>query len=60
MKVTQQQAADMLNVSKPSVEHAVKVKNEGAPELFAAIEQGVNGTGNLFLQTHESNPKKRH
>lgn len=21
---------------------------------------GVNGTGNLFLQTHESNPKKRH
>lgn len=38
--VTQQQAANMVNVSKRSVESAVKVHNHGAPELVSAVERG--------------------
>jgi len=37
---TQSEAAEMLNVSDRSVRSAVKVKNEGSPELTQAVEQG--------------------
>lgn len=38
--VSQSQAAQMLNVSERSVRAAVKVKDEGAPELVHAVETG--------------------
>lgn len=39
-KVSQADAADMLNVSTRSVAAASKVKAEGTPELVAAVESG--------------------
>jgi len=36
----QQQAADMLNVGKRTVERAREVIDDGAPELIAAVEKG--------------------
>lgn len=38
--VTQDRAAEMLNVSRRTVQAAAKVKDEGAPELVAAVESG--------------------
>lgn len=38
--VTQQQAADLLNVGKRSVERAREVIEEGTPELIQAVERG--------------------
>lgn len=38
--ITQEVAARMLNVSERSVRDAVTVKNEAAPELRSAVEQG--------------------
>lgn len=38
--VTQQEAADLLNVSKRGVERAKQVQTEGTPELVAAVETG--------------------
>ena len=38
--VTQQRAAEMLNVSERTVRAASKVKDDGAPELVAAVESG--------------------
>ncbi len=37
--VSQSQAAEMLNVSVPSVQRAVKVREHGVPELKKAVEQ---------------------
>lgn len=39
-KISQEQAAAMLNVSKRNVERAAKVQAQGAPELVSAVEQG--------------------
>ncbi len=39
--VTQQSAADMLNVGKRTVERAREVIEGGAPELVAAVESGA-------------------
>jgi N6-adenosine-specific RNA methylase IME4 len=38
--VTQQEAAELLNVGKRSVERAREVRESGAPELTAAVERG--------------------
>lgn len=38
---SQQEAADMLNVSRRTVQAASKVRDQGAPELVAAVEGGV-------------------
>ena len=38
--MSQQQAADLLNVSKRTVERATVVRKEGTPELVTAVEQG--------------------
>lgn len=38
--VSQEAAADLLNVSRRSVQAARAVKSEGAPELVEAVEQG--------------------
>lgn len=38
--VTQQKAADLLNVSKRGVERAVAVKQQGVPELIDAVQRG--------------------
>lgn len=38
--VSQELAAEMLNVSRRTVQAAVKVKDEGAPELVRAVESG--------------------
>lgn len=40
-KVSQSEAADMLNVSERSVTTARKVIEQGAPELVAAVEHGA-------------------
>jgi N6-adenosine-specific RNA methylase IME4 len=39
--LTQQQAADLLNVGKRSVERAAEVRDGGAPELQHAVERGA-------------------
>jgi N6-adenosine-specific RNA methylase IME4 len=39
-EMSQQQAADLLNVGKRSVERAQVVRDQGAPELVAAVESG--------------------
>jgi hypothetical protein len=39
--VSQDRAAEMLVVSRRLVQHARKVQAKGAPELIAAVEQGV-------------------
>lgn len=39
-KISQEQAAAMLNVSKRNVERAAKVQAHGAPELVSAVERG--------------------
>ena len=39
-EMSQQQAADLLNVSKRNVERATVVRKEGTPELVTAVEQG--------------------
>ena len=39
--ISQEQAAEMLNVSKRSVTSARRVLDEGAPELIQAVEQGT-------------------
>lgn len=38
--VTQEKAAEMLNVSRRTVQAAVKVRDEAAPELVHAVESG--------------------
>jgi DNA-binding transcriptional regulator YdaS (Cro superfamily) len=38
--VTQPEAAALLNVSRPSVQRAAAVREQGAPELVAAVEKG--------------------
>jgi hypothetical protein len=38
--VSQPQAAEMLNVSRPSVQRATKVLKEATPETIAAVESG--------------------
>lgn len=38
--VSQDQAADLLNVSRRTVQDAAKVRREGVPELVRAVEQG--------------------
>ena len=40
-KVSQAQAAELLNVSERTVRAAVRVKDEGTPELVAAVESGI-------------------
>ncbi len=37
---SQERAAEMLNVSRRTVQTAAKVKQEGAPELVDAVQQG--------------------
>ena len=39
-RLSQSSVATLLNVSKPSVERAVKVQREGSPDLISAVEQG--------------------
>ena len=38
---TQEHAARLLNVSERSVRNAVRVRDEGSPELGAAVERGM-------------------
>ena len=38
--ISQADAANLLNVSEPSVERATKVQREGSPDLVIAVEQG--------------------
>jgi hypothetical protein len=40
-KISQEQAAELLNVGKRSVERAREVQEHGAPELVRAVEQGA-------------------
>jgi N6-adenosine-specific RNA methylase IME4 len=40
VRVSQANAAEMLNVSERSIRDAVKVKNEAEPELVKAVQQG--------------------
>jgi ParB family chromosome partitioning protein len=40
-QITREEAADMLNVSKRTVNAAAKVKDEGTPELVRAVESGT-------------------
>ena len=40
-KVSRAEAAELLNVSERTVNAASKVKDEGAPELIAAVEAGL-------------------
>jgi N6-adenosine-specific RNA methylase IME4 len=39
--MSQQEAADRMNVGVRLVQHAVKVINEGVPELLAAVDSGI-------------------
>jgi len=55
-KVSQSDAAQMLNVSTRSVAAASKVKDEGAPELIAAVESGkvsVSAAADIATRTQE-------
>jgi len=38
---TQEEAAEMLNVSPRLIQHASKVQNEGIPELAEKVQSGV-------------------
>jgi hypothetical protein len=38
--ISQSQAAEMLNVSTPTVKRAIQVRDHGVPELQQAVEQG--------------------
>lgn len=39
--VSQQEAADLLNVSRSAVQRAAKVRDDGAPELVEAVQAGT-------------------
>ena len=39
--VSQDLAAEMLNVSRSAVQRAAKVRSDGTPELVHAVEQGT-------------------
>jgi len=41
-KVSQPQAAEMLNVSERSVQHAAKIEREAIPEVTKAVEPSAN------------------
>lgn len=53
---TVHQAADLLNVSEPSVKRARKVHDRGAPELTRAVERGdisVSAAADISERPHE-------
>lgn len=53
--VSQDRAAEMLNVSRRTVQAAAKVKDAGAPELVLAVEVGrVPGLGGMFCACCEA------
>ena len=59
-EVSQSEAADILNVSRRSLQHAAKVQEKGAPELQAAVEQGrvaVSTAAELAEQPAEEQTK---
>ena len=46
---TQEEAAEMLNVSPRLIQHASKVQNEGIPELAEKVQSGVVAVSTAFF-----------
>lgn len=57
-KITQQEAADLMNVSRRSVSSAVKVQEKGTPELRNAVENGDIPVS-VAAEVCESEPHKQ-
>lgn len=57
--ISQAEAAELLNVSRRSVQHAAKVLNHGTPELLAAVDAGevaVSVAAEIAKLPHDEQP----